>query len=53
MDLTAGIILFVIGIPVSVTVFYIILYAMKKEYENKIKKKNKETSTVWKGDDCQ
>jgi len=53
MDLTHGILLFVIGIPVSVAVFYVIMYAMKKEYENRIKKKNKETSTVWKGDDCQ
>jgi len=35
MDLTAGIGLFVIGIPVSVAVFYIIMYAMKKEFENK------------------
>ena len=35
MDLTHGILLFVIGIPVSVAVFYIIMYAMKKEFENK------------------
>ena len=35
MDLTAGIGLFVIGIPVSVAVFYIIMWAFKKESKNK------------------
>jgi len=52
MDLTAGIILFVIGIPVSVIVFYTIMYAMKKEYENKIKSEKKKESS-WRSDDCQ
>jgi len=52
MDLTHGILLFVIGIPVSVAVFYVIMYAMKKEYENRIKgEKNKQPN--WKSDDCQ
>ena len=35
MDLTSGLLLLAIGIPVSVTVMYVIIYAMKKEYENK------------------
>ena len=39
MDLTAGILLFAIGIPVSVATFYAIMYAMKKEYKNEQSKK--------------
>lgn len=35
MDLTSGLLLLAIGIPVSVAVMYVIIYAMKKEYENK------------------
>ena len=52
MDLTHGILLFVIGIPVSVAVFYVIMYAMKKEMENRIKKEYKKKPS-WKSDDCQ
>ncbi len=52
MDLAHGILLFVIGIPVSVAVFYMIMYAMKKEYENKIKREYKKKPS-WKSDDCQ
>ena len=50
MDLTSGILLFAIGIPVSIAVFYVIMYAFLREYKNKQDKKNK---TGWKGDDCQ
>lgn len=35
MDLTSGILLLAIGIPVSVVVMFAIIYAMKKEGENK------------------
>jgi len=35
MDLTSGILLFFLGIGVSVAVFAAILYAMKREGENK------------------
>ena len=50
MDLTSGLLLFAIGIPVSVIIFYAIMYAFSQEYKNK---RDKEKKTGWKGDDCQ
>lgn len=50
MDLTSGLLLFAIGIPVSIAVFYAIMYVFFKEYKNNQDKKKK---TGWKGDDCQ
>ena len=49
MDLTSGLLLLMIGIPVSVVVLGAIGYAMKGE-EQKIEKKKKPN---WKSDDCQ
>ena len=35
MDLTSGLLLLAIGIPISVVVMFVIIYAMKKEAEKK------------------
>tara|TARA_B100000424_G_scaffold268843_1_gene264461 strand:- start:9154 stop:9270 length:117 start_codon:yes stop_codon:yes gene_type:complete len=35
MDLTSGLLLFFLGVGVSVAVYAVIFYAMKKEAENK------------------
>jgi len=48
MDLTSGILLFAIGIPLSVLVLYGLISWL--DVPGKTNKKNK---TGWKGDDCQ